>query len=65
MDFGAITSPASCFLQIFTSHWLDFIYAGFTCMLRTPNCPFVLYFGTKKLVKRKEFEQYISDKLVI
>ena len=34
-------------------------------MLRSPNCPFVLYVGTKKLVKRKEFEQYISDKLVI
>ena len=34
-------------------------------MLRTPNCPFVLYVGSKKLVKRKEFEQYISDKLVI
>lgn len=34
-------------------------------MLRTPNCPFVLYVGTKKLVKRKEFEQYIAEKLVI
>lgn len=34
-------------------------------MLRSPNCPFVLYVGTKKLVKRKAFEQYISDKLVI
>ena len=34
-------------------------------MLRSPNCPFVLYIGTKKLVKRKEFEQYISNKLVI
>ena len=34
-------------------------------MLRTPNCPFVLFVGTKKLVKRKEFEQYISQKLVI
>ena len=22
-------------------------------MLRTPNCPFVLFVGTKKLVKRK------------
>ena len=33
-------------------------------MLRSPNCPFVLYVGTKKLVKRKAFEQYISDKLV-
>ena len=34
-------------------------------MLRTPNCPFVLFVGAKKLVKRKEFEQFISEKLVI
>ena len=34
-------------------------------MLRAPNCPFVLFVGTKKLVKRKEFEQFISEKLVI
>lgn len=34
-------------------------------MLRSPNCPFVLYVGTKKLVKRKEFEQFISNKLTI
>lgn len=34
-------------------------------MLRVPNCPFVLFVGTKKLVKRKEFEDYISQKLVI
>ena len=34
-------------------------------MLRSPNCPFVLFVGTKKLVKRKEFEKYISQRLVI
>ena len=34
-------------------------------MLRSPNCPFVLFVGTKKLVKRKEFEQYISQRLVL
>ena len=34
-------------------------------LLRSPNCPFVLYVGTKKLVKRKEFEQFISNKLMI
>ena len=34
-------------------------------MLRSPNCPFVLFVGTKKLVKRKEFEDYIREKLVI
>ena len=34
-------------------------------MLRSPNCPFVLFVGSKKLVKRKEFERYISQALVI
>lgn len=34
-------------------------------MLRMPNCPFVLYIGTKKLVKRREFEQFISQKIAI
>lgn len=34
-------------------------------MLRKPNCPFVLYVGTKKLVKRKEFEKFLSEQLVI
>ncbi len=34
-------------------------------MLRTPNCPFVLYVGTKKLVKRKEFEKFLDNQLVI
>ena len=34
-------------------------------LLRTPNCPFVLYVGTKKLVKRKEFEEFLSQRLII
>lgn len=34
-------------------------------MLRTPNCPFVLFVGSRKLVKRKEFEEYIHNSLVI
>ena len=34
-------------------------------LLRSPNCSFVLFVGTKKLVKRREFEEYISRKLVI
>ena len=28
-------------------------------MLKAPNCPFVLYVGTKKLVKRREFEEFV------
>ena len=34
-------------------------------MLKAPNCPFVLFVGTKKLVKRREFEEYIRARLVI
>ena len=34
-------------------------------MLKQPNCPFVLYVGPKKLVKRKEFEACIRSKLII
>ena len=34
-------------------------------MLRSPSCPFVLYVGTKKLVKRKEFEMYIAQRMEI
>jgi excisionase family DNA binding protein len=34
-------------------------------LLRSPRCPFVLFVGTKKLVKRKEFEQFISQQLII
>ncbi len=34
-------------------------------MLKQPFCPFVLYIGNRKLVKRKEFENYISSKLAI
>lgn len=34
-------------------------------MLRKPNCPFVLYVGSKKLVKRKAFEEYIRQNQII
>jgi len=34
-------------------------------MLKQPNCPFVLFVGTKKLVKRKAFEAYIDGKVAI
>lgn len=32
-------------------------------LAKTPRCPFVLYIGRKKLIKRKEFEKYISDNI--
>lgn len=34
-------------------------------LLKQPNCPFVLYVGTRKLVKRKEFEEYIRSRVMI
>ena len=34
-------------------------------MLRKPDCPFVLFVGTKRLVKRKQFEEYIERSLTI
>lgn len=34
-------------------------------LLKQPTCNFVLYVGNKKLVKRKEFEQYLSKSVEI
>lgn len=30
-------------------------------LLRDPRCPFVLYVGRKRLVKRKAFEKFIDN----
>lgn len=32
-------------------------------MAKQPNCPFVLYIGRKKLIKRKEFEKYLEKSI--
>ena len=34
-------------------------------LLKQPNCPFVLYVGTKKLVKRRAFEEFIEGRMAI
>lgn len=34
-------------------------------LLKQPKCNFVLYVGNKKLVKRKEFEQYIPKSVEV
>lgn len=34
-------------------------------MLSSPNCPFALYVGTKRLVKRKAFEEYIYGAVAV
>lgn len=32
-------------------------------LLKTPNCPFALFVGAKKLVKRSEFDKFINQTL--
>ena len=34
-------------------------------LLKQLNCPFVLYVGTKKLVKRRAFEEFIEGRVAI
>lgn len=34
-------------------------------LVSQPRCPFVLYVGNKRLIKRKEFERFISDTVEI
>nr|WP_302656363.1 excisionase [uncultured Agathobaculum sp.] len=34
-------------------------------MLREEDCPFVLFIGRRRLVKRKEFEEYLSKRFAI
>lgn len=34
-----------------------------SALLKSPRCPFVLYVGKKKLVKRKEFERFIENNI--
>ena len=34
-------------------------------LLAEPDCPFVLFVGTKKLIKRKKLEEYIDSTDII
>ena len=47
------------------SEYSNIVINKIDAMLKQPNCPFVLYAGAKKWGKRKEFEAYISSKLII
>lgn len=35
-----------------------------TIMLTEPNCPFALFVGNKRLIKRKIFEDYINSNAI-
>ena len=34
-------------------------------LLKIPNCPFVVYVGKKKLIKRREFEAFLTENVEI
>lgn len=34
-------------------------------LIKQPRCPFVLYVGKKRLIKRREFEKYIESQVEI
>lgn len=34
-------------------------------LLKISNCPFVLYVGKKKLIKRREFEKFLAENIEI
>lgn len=34
-------------------------------MLDKPNCPFIFFVGNRKLIKRKEFEIYLSNQTTV
>ena len=34
-------------------------------LLKIPNCSFVLYVGKKKLIKRREFEAFLTENVEI
>ena len=34
-------------------------------MLREEGCPFVLFVGSQKLVKRREFEAYLAERFAV
>lgn len=34
-------------------------------LLERPKCPFVIYIGRKRLIKRREFEKFIENQIEI
>lgn len=34
-------------------------------LMKQPSCPFVIYVGRKRLIKRREFEKYIESQIEI
>lgn len=65
---GVQTVPIQCKVALTIKEAAEYFNIGINkleCLLRSPRCSFVLYVGKKKLVKRKEFEKFISDNVEI
>ena len=68
MDHTINTTPTHLKMTLTIKEAAEYSNIGINkidSMLRTPNCPFVLFVGAKKLVKRVEFEEYIRNQTVI
>ena len=68
MEDKILTVPIHLNITLTTKEAAEYSNIGINridSMLRMPNCPFVLFVGTKKVIKRKEFEEYIGQRLVI
>ena len=68
MEDKILTVPIHLKMTLTTKEAAEYSNIGINkidSMLRTPNCTFVLFVGTKKLVKRREFEEYISRTMAI
>ena len=62
------TVPIECKLALTIPEAAEYSNIGqnkLSDLLKNPRCPFVLFVGTKKLVKRREFERFISESIEI
>lgn len=68
MDENIDRLPINCKLTLSIKEAAEYSNIGINKLdeiLRKPNCPFVLFVGKKRLIKRQEFEEFIRARLVI
>lgn len=68
MDENMDRLPINCKLTLSIKEAAEYSNIGINKLdeiLRKPNCPFVLFVGKKRLIKRQEFEEFIRARLVI
>lgn len=68
MSFDIERVPIHCKMTLTIREAAEYSNIGINkidTLLKQPHCPFVLFVGSRKLVKRQEFEEFIRGKLVI